>query len=38
METEQESEQYGLVKGLPAHGKGVGTGWTLRLLPAQTIL
>jgi len=28
-------EQSGLVEGVPAHGRGVGTGWSL---PTQTIL
>jgi len=31
-------EQPELVGGTPAHGSGVGTGWTLRCLPAQIIL
>ena len=26
-------EQPGLVEGVPAHGKGVGTGWSVRSLP-----
>jgi len=28
----------GLVEGVPAHGRGVGTRWSLRSLPALTIL
>ena len=31
-------EQAGLVEGVPAHGRGVGPGWSLRTLPIQTIL
>ena len=31
-------EQPGLVEGVPAHGKGVGSRWSLRSLPTQTIL
>jgi len=31
-------EHRGLVEGVPAHGKGVGTRWPLRSLPTQTIL
>ena len=30
--------QPGLVEGVPAHGRGVGTGWSLRSLPTQTFL
>ena len=32
------SEQPGLVEGVPAHGRGVGTTWSLRSLPTQTML
>ena len=32
------SEQPGLVGYVPAHGRGVGTRWSLRPLPTQTIL
>jgi len=32
------SEQPGLVEGVPAHGRGVGTRWSLRPLPTFTIL
>ena len=32
------SEQPGLVEGVPAHGRGVGTGWSLQSLPTQTSL
>ena len=32
------SEQPGLVKDVPAHGRGVGTRWSLRSLPTLTIL
>lgn len=31
-------ERPGLVGGIPAHGKGVGTTWSVRSLPIQTIL
>ena len=31
-------EQSGLVEGVPAHSRGVGTRWSLRSLPTQTIL
>ena len=31
-------EQPGLVEGVPAHGRGVGTRWLIRPLPTQTIL
>jgi len=31
-------EQAGVVEGVPAHGRGVGTRWSLRSLPTQTIL
>jgi len=31
-------EQPGPVEGVPAHGRGVGTGWSVRSLPTQTIL
>ena len=31
-------EQLGLVEGVPAHGRGVGTRWSLGSLPTQTIL
>ena len=31
-------EQPGLVEGVPAHGRGVGTRWSLMSLPTQTIL
>ena len=31
-------EQPGLVDGVPAHGRGVQTRWSLRSLPTQTIL
>lgn len=34
----QNFAQPGLVEGVPAHGRGVGTGWSLRFLPTQTIL
>jgi len=30
--------QPGLVGGVPAPGRGAGTGWSLRSLPTQTIL
>ncbi|GAB0188788.1 hypothetical protein GRJ2_001344100 [Grus japonensis] len=30
--------QPGLVEGVPAHGRGVGTRWSLRSLPTQTFL
>jgi len=32
------SEQPGLMEGVPADGRGVGTGWSSRSLPTQTIL
>ena len=32
------SEQPGLVEDVPACGMGVGTRWTIRSLPNQTIL
>ena len=32
------SEQPGLVGDVPAHGRGVGTRWSLRFLPTLTIL
>jgi len=32
------SEQPGLVEDVPAHGRGVGTRWSLRSLPTLTIL
>jgi len=32
------SEQPGLGEDVPAHGGGVGTRWSLRSLPTQTIL
>jgi len=32
------SEQPGLVEGVPAHGRGVGTRWSLRSLTTLTIL
>ena len=32
------SEQPGLVEGVHAHGRGVGTRWSLRSLPTQTVL
>jgi len=31
-------EQPGLVEGVPAHGRGVGTRRSVRSLPTQTIL
>jgi len=31
-------EQPGLVEGVPAHGRGVGTRVSLRFLPTQTIV
>jgi len=31
-------EQPGLVEGVPAHGRGVGTRLSIRSLPTQTIL
>ena len=31
-------EQPGLVEDVPAHGRGIGTRWSLRSLPTQTIL
>jgi len=30
-------EQPGLVEGVPAHGRGIGTRWSLRSVPTQTI-
>ena len=30
--------QPGPVGGVPAHGRGVGTGWSVRFLPTQAIL
>jgi len=30
--------QSGLVEGVPAHGRRVGTTWSLRPLPTQPIL
>jgi len=30
-------EQPALVEGVPAHGRGLGTGWSIRSLPTQTI-
>ena len=30
-------EHPGLVEGVPAHGRGVGTRWSVRSLPTQTI-
>jgi len=30
------SEQPGLVEDVPAHGRGVGTRWSLRSLPTLT--
>ena len=32
------SEQPGLVEDVPAHGRGIGTRWSLRSLPTLTIL
>jgi len=32
------SEKPGVVEDVPAHGKGVGTRWSLRSLPTLTIL
>ena len=32
------SEQPGLVEDVPAHGRGIGTRWSLRSRPTQTIL
>jgi len=32
------SEQPGVVESVLAHGRGVGTRWSLRSLPTQTIL
>ena len=32
------SEQPGLVEDVPAHGRGVGTRWSLRSLPTWTVL
>jgi len=32
------SEQPGQVEDVPAHGRGVGTRWSLRSLPTFTIL
>ena len=34
----RSSEQTGLVEDVPAHGRRVGTRWSLRSLPTQTIL
>ena len=34
----QGFDQPGLVEGVPAHGRGGGTGWSIRSLPAQTII
>jgi len=34
----QGFEQPGVVEGVSAHGRGVGTRWSLRSLPTQTIL
>ena len=34
----QGFEQPGLVKGVPAHGRGVGNRQSIRSLPIQTIL
>ena len=31
-------EQPAVVQGVPAHGRGVGTSWSIRSLPTQTIL
>jgi len=31
-------EQHGLVEGVPAHGRGVGTRWSLKFIPTRTIL
>ena len=31
-------EQPGLVEGVPAHGSGIGTRWSLRSLPTHTLL
>jgi len=31
-------EHPGLVEGVPAHGRGIGTRWALRSLPALAIL
>jgi len=31
-------EQRGLVEGVPACGRGVGTRWSLRSFPVQTVL
>ena len=33
-----DGEQPGLVEDVPAHGRGLGTRWSLRSLPTQTIL
>lgn len=38
MTTEDQVEQPGLVEGVPCPWQGVGTIWSLKLLPAQTIL
>jgi len=32
------SEHPGLVEGVPADGRGVGTGWSMKSLPTQTLL
>jgi len=32
------SQHPGLVEDVPAHGRGVGTRWSLRSLPTLTIL
>jgi len=32
------SEQPGLVEDVPAHGRGLGNGWSTRSLPTFTIL
>lgn len=34
----QGFQQSSLVGSIPAHGRGVGTRWSLRVLPTQTIL
>jgi len=34
----EDFEQPGLVEGLPAHGRGVGTRLSIMPLPPQTIL
>lgn len=42
MNTEQKgkdiNEAQGWFSGVPAHGRGIGTKWSLRSLPIQTIL